>query len=144
MKYFKTIINYNQMKKSSFVMCAMLVALCTVFVSCEKKKKDAPTIKFTYNGVVKNNGEEVDAKVGEEIPIIVEYEAQGKLHQIFLRVIGTAHNEAHSYNFDTKTTHKITKTIDFTEAGETQIKASVEDKQKESLKTNFELKINVK
>jgi hypothetical protein len=130
------------MKKSSFVMCAMLVALCTVFVSCEEKKKDAPTIKFTYNGVVKNNGEEVEAKVGEEIPIIVEYEAPGKLHAIFFRLIG--YNEAHASSFDTKTTYKIAKAIKFSEIGEFQISTSVEDKQKESLMTNFELKVNVK
>jgi ABC-type uncharacterized transport system auxiliary subunit len=123
-------------------MWAMLIAFCTVFVSC-KEKKDAPTIKFTYNGVVQNNGAEVNAKIGEEIPIIVEYEALGRIDHIFLRVDSTAHNEARA-SFKKETTYKITKTIKFDYSMDTQIRVFVQDKQKDPLSANFELKVKVR
>jgi hypothetical protein len=130
------------MKKLSFVMCAMLIALCTVFVSC---KKDAPSIKFTYNGVEKKGGTEVDAKVGEEITITVEYDAPGDINQILLNVIGTYYYKNITYtSFSEETTHKITETIKFEEAGDAQIKTFVKDKQEDALTTNFELKVRVK
>ena len=137
----------NPMKKSSYVMCAMLIAFCTVFVSCEQEVKDAPTIKFTYNGEVKNNEAEVDAKVGDEITIIAEYEALGKISQIFLRAeteyrvyVGTAQ----AYDFDKKTNHKITETIKFEDAGDVRITTSISDQQKDALKANFEMKVKVR
>jgi hypothetical protein len=137
----------NKMKKSSFVMCAMLIAFCMVFVSCKEEKKEAPTIKFTYDGVVKNNGEEVEAKVGKEITIIVEYDAPGKINQIFLRVDGLNNviiGEARASGFDKKTAHKIIRTLKLEEVGDVQITTSVEDKQKETLMADFELKVKVK
>jgi hypothetical protein len=123
-------------------MCATLIALCAVFVSCGKKK-DAPTIKFTYEGVVKSNGSEVDAKVGDEVTIIAEYEAPGAIKQIDLR-IGTDPNEAITSGFDKKTTHKITRTIKFEGSGNTQIKTSIVDTQKDALTADFELKVKVR
>jgi ABC-type glycerol-3-phosphate transport system substrate-binding protein len=128
------------MKKLSFVMCAMLIALCTVFVGC---KKDAPSIKFTYDGVEKSSGTEVDAKVGDEVTIIVEYDAPGAIKQIDLR-IGTDPNEVFTSGFEKKTTHKITRTIIFEDSGNTQIKTSVMDKQKDANPANFELKVKVR
>jgi hypothetical protein len=130
------------MKKLSFIMCAVLIALCAIFVGC-KNEKDAPTIKFTYAGEVKNNGDEVEAKVGDEVDIIVEYNASGTIKQIDLR-IGTEPNEVITSGFDKKTTHKITRTIKFEDSGNTQIKTSIADKQKDALVANFELKVKVR
>jgi hypothetical protein len=131
------------MEGLSFVVCAMLIAFCVVFVSCGKEK-DAPTIKFTYNGVVIDNGAEVEAKVGEKIPITVEYNVPGRLDHLFLWTDSIGYNEAHASGFDTKTTHKITTTIEYQRAVNTQIRTYVEDKQKNPLSANFELKIKVK
>lgn len=135
------------MKKLSLIMYVILIVICTIFASCKEEKKDAPTIKFTYDGVIKNNGAEVDAKVGEEVTIIVEYNAPGSINQIFLRaennhkvIIG----EARASGFDKKTTHKISKTIKFEDSEDVHIKTSVEDKQKNALTTDFEMKVNVK
>jgi hypothetical protein len=128
------------MKKFSFVMCAMLIALCLVFVSCNK---DAPSIKLTYNGVEKNSGTEVSAKVGEEVIIIVEYNAPYAIKQIELR-IGTDPKEVFTSGFDKKTTHKIIRKIKFDDSGNTQIKTSVVDKQKDAHTANYELKVKVR
>jgi len=129
------------MKRLSFVMCAMIIAMCAAFVSC--KKNDAPTIKFTYNDVVKSSGTEVDAKVGEEVTIIIEYDAPGAIKQIDLR-IGTDPNETITSGFDKKTTHKITRTVKFNDSGNTQIKTSIVDKQKDAHTADFELKVKVR
>jgi hypothetical protein len=139
-----------RMKKSSFVMCTILVALCTVFASCDGKKKDAPTIKLTYDGVVKNNGEEVEAKVGEEVTVTAEYNAPGKINAIFLHIgtnpiVSIPDNTAFAQGSDKKnTTREITRTVKFEGVGETLIKTSIEDKQKDALTTNFEMKVIVK
>jgi len=148
----------------------MLIAFCTIFVSCDKKVKDAPSIKLTYNGVVKNNGDAVDVKVGEEVTINVEYDAPGLFNAIFFRIfynhnesfasgfdkrksqenyptifLKTNYNHSEAVPFDKKTTHKvITRTIKFEDSGDVLIKASVEDRQKDALTADFEMKVSVR
>ena len=138
---------YSKMKKSSFVICTMVIAFCTVFVSCKKIGKESPYIFFNYGGVVKNNGDEIDAKVGDEVTIIVEYCAQGSLNWITLSI----ESDNRIYEdiflgcvFITNTHHKIRRTIKFENAEDVIIKTSVADKQKEPHTTNFEMKVKVK
>ena len=138
------------MKKSKFVVSIMVLVLCTAFISCKQEKKDAPTIKITYNGEVKTNGETIEANVGEEVTITAEYDAQGYLeairflmfsnHQAFL-----GHVFASPAYFGKKnTSHKVTETVKFEHAGEVQIEAHVMDCQKEALSSDFKMTVNVK
>ena len=153
--FFKMLINmiavnnkkHSQMKKLSFVMCAIVIALCTVFVSCKEKVAEAPSIFFQYGGVLKNNGDEIDAKVGDEVTIIADYYAQGHLNLISLNVESNHRvYEDLFYGgvFTTNTNHKIKRTIKFEDVEDVQIKAFVVDKQKDPIRSDFEIKVKVR
>ena len=126
------------MKRANLVMCVMLIAVSTVFVSC--KKDNDPAIKFTYKGEVKKSGLTIDAKEGDEVSISVEYDAPNNIKEIRFRV-GNDDEEIITSGFNKKRSHKIAKTITFEKSGNTQIKTSILDEKKE--KVEFELKVSV-
>ena len=135
------------MKKSSFLTCAILIAFCTVFVNCKKEVAEPPSILFYYGNVIKDSGDEVYARVGDEVKIIAEYAAPlVNLKQIFLRVesedkryylsITESHDNFYSSH------HRITETIKFEDVGIIQITASVVDKQDRT--DTFEMTVRVR
>ena len=126
------------MKSVSIVMSAILIAVCAIFVGCSKDNE--PSIKFTYKGEVKKSGLTVDAKEGDQVTITVQYNAPNNIKEIRFR-IGNDEEEVISSGFNKKTLHSITRTITFEKSGNTQIKTSILDDNKE--KADFELKVNV-
>jgi hypothetical protein len=125
------------MKKIIYTLSVILIAMSVMFAGC--KKSESPVIKFTYDGKVQKNNGDVTAKVNEEVAIIVEYEASGKIKKIDFRIGTQANEEITSFNSNKK--HKITRTIKFTDSGNTQIKTSVMDENEKVY--DFELKVKV-
>ena len=137
---------HNQMKKSNFAMCAVLIAFCVVFVSCKEDVVMPPQIYFYYDNVIKDNGDEVYARVGDEVTIEVQYAAPPvNLKQIFLRV--ESEDKRYSLSITesrdfSSSHHRITETFKFEDVGDVQITASVMDKQDRT--DTFEMKVRVR
>ena len=127
-------------------MCAILIAFCAVFVSCKKEVVEPPYIFFTYDNVIKNSGDEVYAKVGDEVTINIQYAAPpANLKQIFLKVESEDKRYSHSITESrdfSSSHHRITETIKFEDVGIIQITASVVDKQDRT--DTFEMTVRVR
>ena len=127
------------MKKLSLVICAILIAVCTILTGCSKK--NPPLIFLYYNGGISaSEYSEIEIKEGETVDVLINYAAPRKIKKIDLR-IGTGENEEIS-KFDTPTSHTINREITFEKSGITHIKSSLVDQDENEYNLDIKFKVN--
>jgi len=123
---------FSNMKRLNLFMLAAIVAVSSVFVSCNKEDepKASPSVTFTYNGDEAESGDSFSAKVGDEATIVATFVAPGEIASIEFKV---GSDDLSPTEFDSATGHEISKTLKFTSAGSVTISAKVTDKQDPAL-----------
>ena len=126
---------FSNMKRLNLFMLAAIVAVSSVFVSCNKEDepKASPSITFTYNGDEAESGDPFSAKIGDEVTIIATFVAPGEIASIEFKV---GSDDLSPTEFDSATGHEISKTLKFTSAGSVTITAKVTDKQDPALSSS--------